>query len=519
MAFGISRNITVRFAPTLMDVQEANLIINTSGGVHTIALSGTGADPNIYTFPHFEGFENVPVGGLPPGWRRVTVGSSTGRQVRAWNIGARDPLNDAKYWPPEPMCLEIAKGNTVIEANFPIAASPIINNINQATVSFYAARGWPVGAAALQVGTLNDENVFQQIGEDILISTLGDDENYTPLFVDLATATGNRFALRVAGSATGNSVVWLDYFTFNGPNFQPPTNLQITIGYMAIRLNWGVPADRNIIGYNVYRNGEKIAGPLLTTVFTDTDVELFEQYQYQVTAIFPDGESPPSNLAVIRTDEALEEADPFENDQLSVTLSAFNATFIAESDHVVVQWTTESETNLRGFNVHKNTVNDISTSMPLTGTLIDPKNTTTTQHYRVEDKEITPGTEYFYWLEVYNNDGTIRSLGMRNVLVPEEVDVLPLPEITSIANVFPNPIRANTSANFDVEVKENEVAVLKIFNIRGQLVYERNDIKQGRHRIQWDGRDRNNREVGSGVYFYRLTSPSHHSVQRMVIIK
>jgi len=56
-------------------------------------------------------------------------------------------------------------------------------------------------------------------------------------------------------------------------------------------------------------------------------------------------------------------------------------------------------------------------------------------------------------------------------------------------------------------------------SIRGQLVREFADIRGGAHSIVWDRRDNSGREVGSGVYFYRLTSPSVDTVQRMVVIK
>ena len=80
-------------------------------------------------------------------------------------------------------------------------------------------------------------------------------------------------------------------------------------------------------------------------------------------------------------------------------------------------------------------------------------------------------------------------------------------------------MRIGSGVNFDVEVKENEVATIQIFNIRGQIVYELSDIRQGSSTVNWHGRDNNNREVASGVYFYRLSSPSTHSVQRLVIIR
>jgi hypothetical protein len=55
--------------------------------------------------------------------------------------------------------------------------------------------------------------------------------------------------------------------------------------------------DRNLIGYNIYRDGIQLNTLIVTeTMFTDTDVENETTYQYFVTALYDEGESEPSNL-------------------------------------------------------------------------------------------------------------------------------------------------------------------------------------------------------------------------------
>ncbi|HOD54748.1 MAG TPA: T9SS type A sorting domain-containing protein, partial [Candidatus Cloacimonadota bacterium] len=54
--------------------------------------------------------------------------------------------------------------------------------------------------------------------------------------------------------------------------------------------------ERTDIAYNVYKNDEKInLLPVNELLFTDTDVQQGEMYQYYVTAIYPTGESIPSD--------------------------------------------------------------------------------------------------------------------------------------------------------------------------------------------------------------------------------
>ena len=92
-------------------------------------------------------------------------------------------------------------------------------------------------------------------------------------------------------------------------------------------------------------------------------------------------------------------------------------------------------------------------------------------------------------------------------------------DAANMISMFPNPVRTGASATFDLGVKNGEIATLQIFNIRGQLVREFPALQAGNQRINWDMRDSNNREVTSGIYFYRLSSPSVDSVQRMVVIR
>ena len=103
-------------------------------------------------------------------------------------------------------------------------------------------------------------------------------------------------------------------------------------------------------------------------------------------------------------------------------------------------------------------------------------------------------------------------------VIIETGEVVPnLPLFTSMSNVYPNPVQH--SANFDVQVKEGETANLRIFNVRGQVIKEYLNIPSDFRNIVWDRKDTLGREVSSGVYFYKLTSPSVENVRRMILMK
>lgn len=95
-----------------------------------------------------------------------------------------------------------------------------------------------------------------------------------------------------------------------------------------------------------------------------------------------------------------------------------------------------------------------------------------------------------------------------------------LPElITELKNNYPNPFNPETTIIFAIEAETD--ATISIYNIRGQLVktLHNGSIKAGEHRLIWNGKDNNGREVGSGVYLYRLKTENYDKVKKMLLVK
>jgi predicted outer membrane repeat protein len=71
-------------------------------------------------------------------------------------------------------------------------------------------------------------------------------------------------------------------------------------------------------------------------------------------------------------------------------------------------------------------------------------------------------------------------------------------------NNYPNPFNPTTIIGYSIP-QETDV-VLKIYNIKGQLLKVLvNDFKNaGEHSAIWDGRDSNDNQISSGIYFYKL---------------
>jgi hypothetical protein len=86
---------------------------------------------------------------------------------------------------------------------------------------------------------------------------------------------------------------------------------------------------------------------------------------------------------------------------------------------------------------------------------------------------------------------------------------------------YPNPFNPTTIIEFYNPETRSARVTLEVFNIVGQRVRTLFDgtAQPGFNRIAWDGRDQSNREVASGVYFYRLTSDRSSITRKMLLMK
>ena len=207
----------------------------------------------------------------------------------------------------------------------------------------------------------------------------------------------------------------------------------------------------------------------------------------------------------------LGDADP----TLPVELSYFAATLTAEN-FVNIAWTTQTETNMNGFNIYRNEGSDI-----LAGAIqiayIPATNTSTTQNYKHIDREVENGHTYYYWLECVETNGESTFNGPSPVYVDGPTPPV-LPEYTIMHNAYPNPFRAGDGTTINVDVKAGDTGTVTIYNILGQVV-KTVPVIQGKNDIFWNGRDSKGNLCGNGIYFYKLSTNSLNQTKKMVIVK
>ncbi|MDZ7288528.1 MAG: T9SS type A sorting domain-containing protein [candidate division KSB1 bacterium] len=95
----------------------------------------------------------------------------------------------------------------------------------------------------------------------------------------------------------------------------------------------------------------------------------------------------------------------------------------------------------------------------------------------------------------------------------------PIPMAFRLLQNFPNPFNPETKIQFAVPV--TSIVKIEIFNMLGQRVRELHyGLKPaGAYSVIWDGRDDAGRQVGSGVYLYRLSTDRFTATKKMLLVR
>lgn len=166
------------------------------------------------------------------------------------------------------------------------------------------------------------------------------------------------------------------------------------------------------------------------------------------------------------------------------------------------------ELTLVGYNVYRDNVQ------------INAETVTNTTY---TDYELVPENTYTYHVTaLYTEDDYEGESGPSNSVVVEVVSTdsnVAEPFTTKLSRNYPNPFNPTTTISFTTA--HEGLVSLEVFNARGQKVITlvNDHLSAGEHKVVWNGRDNSNREVSSGIYFYRMESGTYSAIERMVLIK
>ncbi len=173
--------------------------------------------------------------------------------------------------------------------------------------------------------------------------------------------------------------------------------------------------------------------------------------------------------------------------------------------NVVLRWQSSNELNNAGFEIQRQSnQSDFETIA-----FIQPdRSTNSGQNYEFTDKELPPDL-YTYRLKQIDIDGTIQ--------FSKEISVqIETPKEFKLAPSYPNPFRKNV--NLVLQTSERAFLSIRIYNILGQeitrLISEEREA--GAYTIQWNGLDRQQRQVAHGIYFVTLWRQSSGGSEQLV---
>ncbi|MFT5316486.1 MAG: hypothetical protein ACI9UK_002332, partial [Candidatus Krumholzibacteriia bacterium] len=100
----------------------------------------------------------------------------------------------------------------------------------------------------------------------------------------------------------------------------------------------------------------------------------------------------------------------------------------------------------------------------------------------------------------------------------DDGDVVAVRQMQKLA-IWPNP--ANPGTHVEYQLVTDTRVVLRIMNVRGQLVRTLVDgwRPSGAQRAFWDGRDDSGRDAASGVYLAVAEWATDRSVGRIVLVR
>ncbi len=210
---------------------------------------------------------------------------------------------------------------------------------------------------------------------------------------------------------------------------------------------------------------------------------------------------------------------PTDDSTLPVTLSSFTASYTV-SNTISLNWTTQSETNIIGYHIFKAETNSLNQAQRISANIIRAYNQAVEQDYNFVDNSIQENTEYYYWLQSLEYDGSTEFHGPIYIVTGSTAETIPeIPFITQLHNAYPNPFNPHTSISFDIA--EDTTVNLDVFNIKGQHIRTllNQFLPAGRYVQVWDGKDKEYKPQASGVYFFKMQANKYYSIKKVILMK
>ena len=93
------------------------------------------------------------------------------------------------------------------------------------------------------------------------------------------------------------------------------------------------------------------------------------------------------------------------------------------------------------------------------------------------------------------------------------------PDVFELSQNYPNPF--NPTTTFDLSMSKAQVVDFAIYNLMGQRVKTlvARSIPLGVHRISWDGKSMDGREVASGLYIAKAIGDDFNFTKKITLLR
>lgn len=319
---------------------------------------------------------------------------------------------------------------------------------------------------------------------------------------------------------------------FNIANYSASTSLSSSLYPNKIKRSWNISGNINDENeanrqktITFYWNAEddnnyNWLNPSKTPILFDGGVKVGEATDFQIssnedirsatfTYAFPQAEKASRGDFTIGLDD---------DETLPVQLSSFDV-FNTNSSNVMVQWISQSESDLDGYRLYRNNENSLQNSHML-DVFFPGTNTSQTQTYSHIDNTISVNGIYYYWIKMLDYDGSSSFYGPAIIEVEDDFNnSVDIPLTTGLVSIYPNPFNPTTSIRYSLD--SNSLTEIKIYNVRGQLVktFDLGMQTTGFHKLVWNAKDDNGNKLPSGVYFSRMKANNKIDTKKIILLK
>jgi hypothetical protein len=175
------------------------------------------------------------------------------------------------------------------------------------------------------------------------------------------------------------------------------------------------------------------------------------------------------------------------NIPVPVELTSFTGSYV--DNNVILEWSTATETNNRGFEIQRSTDGENFTVIGFVngrGTTVEPQN------YSFVDRNISPAMSHYYRLKQIDLDGTASYSDVLNLGEAPAIDF-------ELYQNYPNPFNPSTKISFALP-KDSNVELI-ISDLLGQTIATllNGRMSAGNHSLDFDASG-----LSSGIYVYTI---------------